>query len=277
MTITPTSPTGRNPFFEIRKENVITTDTGMDCGKVALINQETNGILGLVSPNYVPILNKDIANLFDDALTPFDIKDVSDHMNASTSKWKRHYIIGDNFAEVLPGDSVGLLVEVGNGFDGKTSHFYNIMGYRDRCSNGQVFGRNDLYSESYRHFTTPDKLAETLLSKFEMVFKNIEIWKAWSDVPFTKEQFTQFVEAHNNENDRYLTQNISKELIENFQIILDKQKLEATKYGAYNVLTYYLTHETKARGEASHIFSNSYRNVSRLTADFYEWDGLKVA
>jgi hypothetical protein len=52
---------------------------------------------------------------------------------------------------------------------------------------------------------------------------------------------------------------------------MNNGKLEENKYGAYNVLTFLATHETKAR-KGSNVFSSRYNTINRMAADMYGYD-----
>jgi hypothetical protein len=59
---------------------------------------------------------------------------------------------------------------------------------------------------------------------------------------------------------------------------MNEQKLNENKYGAYNVLTFLATHETKARN-GSNIFSARHNTINRMAGDLYDYDesGLALA
>jgi hypothetical protein len=258
----------RNPFFKVRKE-VIKTESGLDIPKVAVINDETNDILGLVSPGYELIENASVNSLFDDALDGLEVATIHDHMDATTRRWRRRVIFAEdsfNF-EVLPGDAVGLLLEIFNGYDARTAFGYELMGYRSMCSNGQILGKRSFFRESFAHYVdNPEKLRLSVDSKLEGFEENVLTWTEWTQIPFKQEKFDAFVDGR-----PYIGDKVKESIKDAYEPTMNSQKLNEDKYGAYNVLTFLATHETKARN-GSNVFSARHNNINRMAADLYGYD-----
>lgn len=274
----------RNPFFEVKKEKVHTESGLAIPNKVALVNNDLGSIVGFVSPGYDVVNNEVISDLFAEATNDLKVAKIVDHMDATTKRWKRQVIFDDGrlTSEINSNDIVGVLLEIYNGYDGRTAYGYALMGYRWLCSNGMVMGRKELFSESFTHFNgNVDKLRDSFGMKFNAFHQNANTWQEWSRTRFNDEDFATFVDKHTKpENGRatknqYLTPNIGKGVKENFQPLLAQQQLPETKWGAFNVLTWLATHETKARN-GSNLFSNRYKNISRLAGDFYSGEESKA-
>lgn len=274
----------RNAFFGIRKEKVLTA-SGLEIpNKIALINEDLSSIVGFVSPGYDVVHNEDIANLFAGAISDLKVAKVIDHMDATTKRWKRQVIFDDGrlTSEITTSDVVGVLLEVYNGYDGRTAYGYSLMGYRWMCENGMVMGKKELFSESFTHFNgNVDKLRDSFGMKFNAFHRNANTWQEWSRTKFDENDFTSFVDKHTKpengkaKKDQYLTPNIGKGIKEEFQPLLAQQRLPETKWGAFNVLTWLATHKTKARN-GSNLFSNRYQNMNRLAGDFYSGEESKA-
>ena len=116
----------RNPFFQLRKEECITKDTGISTNKVAIINDETNDVLGLVSPGYELVTNRMVNGLFQEAIGDLNIYETHDHLDAVTRRWRRRFIFSDasTDVEVTKGDNVNVMLEVFNGYDARTAFGY---------------------------------------------------------------------------------------------------------------------------------------------------------
>ena len=255
----------RDPFFNIRKENVF-TNSGIELNKVALINDETNDVLGLVSPNYEVVSNAQVNNVFTEAVGDLKVFDVQDHMDSITKRWRRRFIFNadETNVEVTKGDNVNVMLEVYNGYDAKTAFGYNLMSYRWMCSNGMVMGKKSIFSESYAHYEdSPDKLRQSFTMKFNAYKATTEVWKEWTLVPFNQEKFSNFID-----NRDYLGERVKKAIVESYEPVMNDQKLEENKWGAFNVLTYLSSHETKAK-KGSNVFSARYNNINRAAADLY--------
>ena len=261
----------RNPFFSVRKEQIKTISSDITLDKVALINDETDNVLGIVSPNYEVVTNDTINDLFDEAIADLSVKEVQDHMDADTKRWKRRIMFDNddlNF-DISNGDVVGIMLEIHNGFTGRTSFGYHLLGYRWACSNGMVMGRKNLFSESYGHYVhNPAKLRESFGMKFDLFRNTADTWKQWTQEPFTFDQFKEFVL---DDQKKYIGEKIGQTIVDAWEPALVDQGLDETKWGAFNVLTWLASHQTKARN-GSNLFSNRFGNIERLAADMYHMD-----
>ena len=258
----------RNPFFNVRKET-LRTDSGIVIDKLALINDETDDIVGLVSPNYELVENHEVDNLFNEAFGNLEIKETHDHMDAATRRWRRRFIFSEDSLvfEVTPGDTIQMMLEVFNGYDARTSYGYELMGFRSICENGLVMGKQSLFKETFGHFSENfEALRESFEMKFDAFQRNIDIWKEWTELPFPEEQFKTFIEGR-----KYLGDKVKESVIDAYAPLLNDQKLDDTKYGAFNVLTYLSTHETKAR-KGSNLFSARHGHINRAASDLYTFN-----
>jgi len=268
----------RNPFFEVRKEDVFTASGMKIDNKVALVNGEMNSVVGFVSPGYDIVENQSVANLFEEATKEFGVAKVKDHMDSTTKRWKRQFIFNDTrlSAEILPADIVGVCLEVYNGYDGRTAFGYSLMGYRWMCENGMIMGKKNLFSESYAHYDgNVGKLRESFEFKFNMFHKNAKVWEKWSKETFNQASFDKFLSVHTKPvnakaaSHQYLSEKMATSISQSYIPMLEDQKLRDDKWGAFNVITYLMTHETKAR-KGSNLFSNRYGTMGRLAGDMYD-------
>lgn len=267
----------RNPFFNVRREKM-TTESGIVLDKEALVNEDTNDVLGIVSPGYELVMNEEVDEIFSEAMQAFDVKETQDHLDAETKRWKRRVIFGDDrlTTEVAPGDATGVMLEIHNGYNGKTAFGYELMGFRWLCTNGMVMGKSSLFKESFAHFVNnPEKLRDSFEMKFDAFHKNAEIWKDWSKRPMSQGQFEEFVTGHTKPDDgskakktQYLGTKVAKSIIDSYESLLIEQKLDDTMWGAFNVLTYLSTHTAKAR-RGSNVFSQRHKTLNRLAGDLY--------
>jgi len=274
----------RNPFFEVKKEDVFTASGVKIPNKVALVNADLESVVGFVSPGYDIVENQAVTNLFEEATSEFGVSTVKDHMDATTKRWRRQFIFNDDRlnAEILPSDIVGVMLEVYNGYDGRTAFGYSLMGYRWMCENGMIMGKRNLFSESFAHYDgNVEKLRESFAFKFNMFHKNAKVWEKWSKEPFNQESFDNYLKAHTKpvnakaKSHEYLSPKMASGIGDSYVPILSNQKLEENKWGAFNVLTYLMTHETKARN-GSNVFSNRYNMMGRLAGDMYNEEENKM-
>ena len=268
----------RNPFFEVKKEDVFTASGVKIPNKVALVNGDLNSVVGFVSPGYDIVENQAVTSLFEEATKEFGVAKVKDHMDATTKRWKRQFIFNDTrlSAEILPSDIVGVCLEVYNGYDGRTAFGYSLMGYRWICENGMIMGKKNLFSESYAHYDgNVARLRDSFEFKFNMFHKNAKVWEKWSKINFNQVDFDHFLGTHTKpvnakaKPTQYLSEKMATSISEAYVPMLNSQNLNDTKWGAFNVLTYLMTHETKARN-GSNLFSNRYGTMDRLAGDMYD-------
>ncbi|MFT7880862.1 MAG: DUF932 domain-containing protein [Sulfurimonas sp.] len=258
----------RNPFFNVREESVY-TDSGITIPKKALINDETDQLVGIVSENYELVTNQEVNNIFGEALSDLKVKEVQDHLDATTQRWRRRVIFDDDMfnSEVLPGDTVGLLLEIFNGYNARTAFGYEIMGYRYACENGLITGKKSMLRDSYAHYVdNPDRLRLSVESKVESFNEKVLTWREWTKIPFGRSKFESFIDGRS-----YLGNKVKESIKEQYEPVMNREELEENKYGAFNVLTYLSSHETKAR-KGSNIFSNRYKAINRAASDFYYYD-----
>lgn len=266
----------RNPFFEVTREKVFTA-SGIEVPQEALINSETSDVLGIVSNSYELVTNKDVMDLFDEAIRDLAVEKTIDHMDSTTKRWKRQIVFSDGALKypITGSDIVGILLEISNGYTGRTSFGYRLMGYRALCSNGMVMGKKDLFQDSYGHYVdSPGRLRDSFELKFEAFKENSLTWKEWSTTPFSRDDFVSFIDEHTKpesgdaNRSQYLPQRVSRIIKDSYQPLLERQSLPDTKWGAFNVLTWIYTHETKAH-KGSNVFSSRYNTIERLAGDFY--------
>ena len=263
----------RSPFFNVRKEKVRTEVSGILIDKVALINEETNDVLGLVSPGYEVVTNESVNDLFMNALEGTSVKEVHDHLDTTTKKWRRRFIFDDDSTnvEITKGDNVNILLEVFNGYDARTAFGFNLMAYRWICENGQVMGKENLFKESYAHYIdSPDKLRQSFTMKYDAYRSTTLQWKEWTQIAFNEKNFEDFISKRD-----YLGDRVKEAVISSYEPIMNQEKLNENKWGAFNVLTYMATHDTKAR-KGSNVFSARHKNINRAAADLYLYEGKEA-
>jgi len=263
----------RDPFFNIRKERIKTEGSDILIDKVALINDETNDVLGLVSPNYQVVSNEAVNDLFMNALDGTSVKETHDHLDSGTKKWRRRFIFDDDRTnvEITPGDNVNILLEVFNGYDARTSFGFNLMAYRWICENGQVMGKESLFRESYAHYIdSPDKLRQSFTMKYDAYKDTTLQWREWTQISFNEKNFEDFISKRD-----YLGNRVKESIVESYEPVMNQEKLNENKWGAFNVLTYLATHDTKAR-KGSNVFSARHKNINRVAADLYLYENKEV-
>lgn len=258
-----------NPYFQL-KQVPIQTNTGTDIpGKFALQHGQTGNVFSVVSNRYKPTLNKEVNDRFDNVFEDMGIKvkTTTNHLDPTGKKWKQHRILEDFDMSVAPKDSVGVMVEIFNGYDGLTAMGFKVLGFRYACTNGLITGKALMMEFTVKHLTRDfEKLINEFQNRFMLFQKNTEIWKSWNETPFTQKQFVELVEDAD-----YMGERLQKKLVEYYPLGIAKFDMERTVWGSYNVVTDFATHHTSSR-RGSNVFANATKQLNRLAGEFYKLD-----
>jgi hypothetical protein len=262
-----------NPYFEVKREKIV-TESGLEVNKEALINAETDTILGIVSPGYEVVTHEQVAGLFGDALETYNHDVIGNYLDSTGRRWKQRIVFKDdrlNFDIDGRGDFAGIMLELFNGYDARTAFGYNLLGFRYYCTNGMVTGKKSLFRESLSHFNDAvDRLQRAFELKWPAFESRVGIWQDWTRIPYTEDQFKLYLETKvkNGNKKGLISEKMAEGIVAEWTPSLNTQKLDETMWGAFNVLTYLATHKTKARN-GSNLFSNRYNTMNRLAEEFY--------
>jgi|SRR6056297_2988601 len=262
-----------NPFFEVSR-----------CPIHATLNNETkeierdalfspNGdLLGIVSPKYKLVTNREVQDVFDEYFSGLKIHSVKDKVSSNGGKWIRDYIINEDDYTVSIGKSDDVIktkVSIINGYDGQTSVGMIVSAWRQICSNGMM-GWGKILGKKFSHFTKDiiGQLDTSLKVGYDGLKDNFGIWEQWTEVPFTEKEFKGFIDSRSYLSDK------QKETTSGLYLPVKTQFKEPdTKWGAYNVITAMATHHTKSRNKkVDNEFSNGYKTMARLAKDFYGYN-----
>lgn len=270
-----------DPFFEVKKEKLYTA-SGLPTNKVALVSDE-DSVLGVVSDNYNLVMNNEVFDFFNTMLSKEDyqIEKIVHNLDGTKKRWKCQVVFNDDrLAFPFIGDDIiGVLLEIWNGYSGKVSFGYSLMGYRFFCENGMVTGKKMILGESFTHLSNNQ---HDFLDSFQLKFDSLrtisDTWKSWNEIPFGFETYNKFIDYHTvdkkskkKEDHRYLPESTSKMLIDNYEPVLNKLNLDDNMWGSFNVLTYLMTHGVNAT-KSDPVFTNKYKHISKLSNDFYDVD-----
>jgi hypothetical protein len=262
-----------NPYFEVKREKLV-TESGLMTNKEALINSESDAILGIVSPGYEVVTHEQVAGLFSDALETYKHDVIGNYLDSTGRRWKQRIVFKDdrlNFDIDGRGDFAGIMLELFNGYDARTAFGYNLLGFRYACTNGMVTGKTSLFRESLSHFNDAiDRLQRAFELKWPAFESRVGIWQDWTRIPYTEDQFKLYLESKikNGNKKGLISEKMAEGIVAEWTPSLNTQNLDETMWGAFNVLTYLATHKTKARN-GSNLFSNRYNTMNRLAEEFY--------
>lgn len=265
-----------NPFFSVERKPAVVEINGsyMEIGKDVLVNTETQGIVGVVGPNYKLVENQEVANLFGEVFAESKIDHLKDHLNGGTSLWRREIVLADDrhTVEIKKGDILKTMVTIGNGYDAKTAVQFEVSALRLICTNGMK-GWSKQFGGTVSHVNRDviGQIRSRLESLYGMFGRNFALFRKWTEMGFTREQFNLFIDARvksETNKDGYLSKKQADAIKDRWMPIMEQYKENDNVWGSYNVLTAIASHETRAK-QGSHLFSTGFKRMSKLTEDFY--------
>ena len=210
-------------------------------------------VIGIVTPKYNLVLNKDAQNVFDESIrSSFVAKDVDKmiiktHIPKNGARLYKSYTFtsGTLGVELGRADKVYPTITLLNSYDQSKPFGFTIGSYRVACENGLVVGVKD-YMYSVKHFkdTTPDSITPKFNEALEKYFSATEIWKKWSDVKYTEKQANEYLELF-----PVVSKKIKELVVEQFK------KEEQTKWMFFNAITNVISHQLRVRNMANIIIA----------------------
>ena len=270
-----------NAFFNVNRTPVFCDINGENVflNKEALVNGDTGEVLGVVSPHYKIVTNNEVEEKFTEAFKDYHIEKTKDFLSSGGTKWARDIIFSDDrfTTQVDQNDIVKLKVRLWNGYDGKTSVGFSLMGWRQVCTNGMM-GWGNVCSTSLNHWGNTN-IVEDIQNNFNMKLNNYnritDKVSKWNLIPYKKEKFEKFVDTRNkdiNTKNGYLTDKQADKIKELWPVIMNKYNEPNTLWGSYNVLTAIGEHHTESK-KFSHIFGYKYKTIEKLTTEFVMTEG----
>jgi hypothetical protein len=277
-----------NPFFEVERKKLHTVweksvpdifgrepwidRQVIDVGRDVLLNKETGQVVGVVTPKYKFVHNSQLADKIDHMVEQLPVEKVDDHLDIRGSRWQRDILLaGEQFSFLMDrsrigGDVVKTKISFFNGYDGKTSAGWMIGAWRQICKNGMM-GWRKIYGALFPHLT------EDIIERFHQLFveKHIEFGREMSlmqhlsEQDMTRNEFITFLLT------RELPDRTKKKLFYGFEMIMNKFNESESKWGFYNVITAWATHNTKGRG-GSNIFSAGYKQMDTIAKELIEYN-----
>ena len=256
-----------NPFGPVTRAAVMVNGHVLP-NKHALVN-EAGHPMSIVSKNYKVVPNQTVVDLFGNAFNDLEIEKSTDHLDVDASRWRRRIVLKKNAFnfEIVPGDCVGVMLELFNSYTGKSSWGFRLMGYRWACTNGLIVGKRELFSATFSHMTNIiDKMRNAFSNQLANVNSLVETWKEWQGIEFTPKHMSDFLEHEE------VKEKAAETIMYAFHQRTAIERLPWNKWAAYNALTYLGTHELKTRKRgADPIFSASAKRYNRLAEALYNY------
>jgi hypothetical protein len=258
------------PFFDITRKPLKTMFDGreINLGKEVILSPKGD-VLGFVAPTYNIVMNEDVANIFDEHFSNYNVMSIQDKISTTGEKWMREYILNDSQYSVSIGndDEIKTKIVIYNGYDAKTAVGFYISAWRQVCGNGMM-GWKKMIGKTFGHFSSDiiPKLKGYIDTGFIEMKNNFGVWEMWKDQAFKEGDFHNFIDGR-----KYLSDKKKEKVNAFYTPIMNKYKENETKWGAYNVLTAIASHHITSRDkEVAQEFSNGYREMVRITRDFWE-------
>ncbi len=137
--------------------------------KAAVVREDTNKVIGVVSKKYGLLYHKDIIDSFRESLNGIKY-DENIKLTKEGARLFAIYTLPDVKSEIEKGDIVSLRFVTTNSYDGSKLFHLMLGAYRLVCENGMIIG-NDLFSLSQRHIGKTESLKESFEASHSMSIK----------------------------------------------------------------------------------------------------------
>jgi len=275
-----TNVTTFNNFTNVVREPANVTFNGVtkEINKDVLLNEDTGEILGVVGKGYKLVQNSEVRDFFDTAFENYNVEVLADHSSNNHSKWVREIVFNDDqfSREIVPGDNVKVKLKAWNGYDGITSVGFALESYRLVCSNGMM-GWGKLFSTRLPHVGSGivDTIKNTFQNSFQNYNKVFDKFADWTKKPYDEKDFKTFITTKTKEEGektsamKFLSEKQADAIKGFYPVVMNKfNESNENLWTAYNVLTYIASHETATKNTDSHLFTQGYGRMTKLTESF---------
>jgi len=221
--------------FPVRLSEIKTGDIVIP-NKLAVIREDTNKPIGVVSDKYSLIKHSEAIEIFRDALKNNKYEENIELIREGAQLFGT-YKLTDMQIEVAKNDNVAMQIILKNSYDGSKSFQLILGAFRVACSNGMVIGR-EFFSFSQKHISVSNSLLNVKNNVSELISRFQD------NLPIMQEMHSKKLSTSSD--DLYSNKNISmpkyllKEARENFE-----SNETQTVWNYYNSLTYAITHKMK--------------------------------
>lgn len=259
-------------LFNVRQEELLTK-----CGikvenRLAIVNESTNGVVGIVSPTYNMVTNGEVLQHMSDALdeSSLDLEDMQVKVSSAYDGARTMVdIILPKHEIDIDGDKSQMRITALNSYDGRWKYSTKCGAIRMACLNGQILGN---FVGSYVEYHNSKLCVETgakQLVRMADEFESAEQW--WKEMinrKVDREQvirtFAAFLtgQAKVDDRDKFLSRPQVKHL---FQMWEDYQiQMGTNAYALYNVLTDFVTHKERSEKSAPAMLLNDQDKLRKM-------------
>lgn len=208
--------------------------------KMAVIREDTNQSLGIVSKHYGLLEHKIVINSFRDILKGQNVEEKIEIQKNGAQLFVT-YTFTDVQIKVAESDIITMTLVVKNSYDSSSSFEIMLGAFRLVCTNGMIIGRQ-FFKYNQRHFTDNieidiPELKENLMQMTSKFKDSLPIMQKMVDTEMSQ-SITDIIEREvkNKSIPKYLG-NIAEEKYE--------ANSDFSVWGYYNAMTFSITHEMK--------------------------------
>lgn len=208
--------------------------------KMAVIREDTNEPLGIVSKHYGLLEHKAVVDSFRDILKEHKVEEKIE-LQKNGARLFATYTFTDTQIKVAEGDLISMTLVAKNSYDSSSSFQIMLGAFRLVCSNGMIIGKQ-FFKYNQRHFTDNiqidiPELKENLVRMTSKFKNSLPIMQRMIDTKMSQD-ITELLEREvkNKNLPKYLG-NAAEESYE--------KNSDFSVWGYYNSLTYSISHEMK--------------------------------
>ncbi len=219
-------------------------------GRFAIVDQNNDQVFNVCTDAYKPIYHEQVIKLAEDAaqaLPEFGKAEVSIKVLANGGKLKVEVKFPEVDYEIKPGDVVNPKMDIMSSYDLGWKYSGMFGAYRLVCSNGLTVGKVfDKFKK--RHLTSldPGELSQTMLSGMSQFSEQTELWTKWADQQILPEMYEGMWEALPFSPTEREKMEALPEAATSLILPTALKSGELTRWGFYNVVTQFATHEIKS-------------------------------
>lgn len=250
----------KNPVLFEAKERPIEVDGRRIMHKKAIMNTDTNDVIGIVGTNYKVVDNKQILSHFGKIADELklDWALIKGYLIRGGSKSIMEIEFPNKSIVAKKGDVLNLRAYLTNGFDGFSSAKLEFGFFRLVCSNGMIIGTKDIQM-SYRHV---GQVNERLIEEFRRYMEN----RIKESEGFVKDiTHLEFRDKDDIETVIEKSDWVSEKYKANLITEWHKHEQALSLWTLYNVYTYVITHLMRINME------NRLNLLKTLYRKTYDW------
>jgi hypothetical protein len=261
-------------YFPVSVKEVQTIDGVTAPNWRAIVDDRSGDVMHVHTDSYGLLLNFDIYEAFDDAITKssLDCTDmvVKDDISHNGCRAFRQYLFPAHQIEVAANDTVALRIVALNSYDGSLSFQARTGAYQFVCANTMVLG-SDFANIKRKHTASFDasqlpNIAENMTTAAETFLERAQMFKEWGCLMCSNDQAIALFEAIPGAT-KALTDTLIADLVR------DTGGRDATLWEIYCVLTSWSTHATATGDNRAYTQSTREERVLKLT-NTNAWKGI---